>query len=72
MAKHDHLLQWEIDWVMSHPEHYDGIMHQRAVVNNMIKNKHIGIVLKLVSKWHERPTTGVGFKITDYLGITNE
>lgn len=72
MAKHDDLLQWEIDWVMKHSEHYDGIMHQKAVVNNMVKNKHIGIVLKLVSKWYEHPTTGNGYKLTDYMGITDE
>ncbi len=57
---------------MSHPDHYDGAMHQKAVVNNMVKNKHIATTLKLASKWHEHPTTGNGYRLTDYLGITDE
>ena len=31
----------EFEWIMNHPEHYDGPMHQKAVIGNIEKRHKI-------------------------------
>lgn len=33
------LCQWEINWINSHPERYEGPLHQKAVIR-LITNKY--------------------------------
>ena len=44
----NNLLQSEIDWVMSNPEGYDGLWHQKAVCGNIRKRYTANEVTKRI------------------------
>jgi len=64
------LMEWECERVMNNPQHYEGVMHQRAVCGNIRKRYFIAETDKLARKWEAWPTTGAAFRLTDHLGIT--
>jgi len=61
-------LQWEIDWIMSHPEGYDGPMHQKAVCGNVIKRYKATALNKLVNNYAESRTTGDQVSLFEHIG----
>jgi len=48
------LLQWEIDWINAHPEHYEGPMHMKAVIGNVTKMYHIREVRKFIKHFTKK------------------
>lgn len=62
-------LEWELNWVVEHPERYEGPLHQRAVCENIKKRYRHSTIMAAASKWAERPTTGHVFELRDALGI---
>lgn len=58
MKEYDHLMQWEINWVMNNPQFYEGPLHQKAVAENLRKNYFLKHANKLMSKFKEFHSTG--------------
>jgi len=54
---------------MSHPEGYDGPMHQKAVCGNITKRYAATKLMKLVQAYAELRTTGTQLALFEHIGV---
>ncbi len=59
-------LQWEIDWINSHPEGYDGPMHQKAVIGNITKRYNANETKRLIKQFKDTKTTAAYLELFEH------
>ncbi len=64
-------LQWEIDWIMSHPDGYDGPMHQKAVCGNVTKRYAMNELLRHINAYADTHMIKDQIALFEYVGKEN-